>query len=206
MKNNKGYYSWIHSMKSAAVESHMKGQQMLNEEKAKKIAFDPTKFAAGMPKGPVAHGKPEVDPAVVRAAAQVLSVEPTTPHSISLAGGDSGEYANIRKMKHAEKLAQIAQSQGPVDAKPAGDANDVAVDAEDGVMADPDTKPPYFAWAHKEEAPIMSKEDEEKMIQDWEEEEHESKEEARHWSDYSGRTGEVRTESVNQKISKFLGN
>jgi hypothetical protein len=31
MKNNKGYYSWIHSMKNAAMESHFKGQQQLNE-------------------------------------------------------------------------------------------------------------------------------------------------------------------------------
>lgn len=31
MKNNKGYYSWIHSMKNAAMQSHFNGQKMLNE-------------------------------------------------------------------------------------------------------------------------------------------------------------------------------
>lgn len=32
MKNIKGYYSWIHSLKEAAILSHTKGQKMLNEE------------------------------------------------------------------------------------------------------------------------------------------------------------------------------
>ena len=33
MKNNKGYYNWIHSMKNAAMESHFNGQKMLTEAK-----------------------------------------------------------------------------------------------------------------------------------------------------------------------------
>lgn len=32
MKNNKGHYSWIHSLKEAAILSYAKGQKMLNEE------------------------------------------------------------------------------------------------------------------------------------------------------------------------------
>lgn len=32
MKNNKGYYSWIHAMKNAAMESQFKGHKMLNEQ------------------------------------------------------------------------------------------------------------------------------------------------------------------------------
>ncbi len=31
MKNNKGYYSWIHSLKQAAMQSHTKGAEMLSE-------------------------------------------------------------------------------------------------------------------------------------------------------------------------------
>ena len=33
MKNNKGYYSWIHSLKQASIEAHIKGHKMkqLNE-------------------------------------------------------------------------------------------------------------------------------------------------------------------------------
>jgi len=33
MKNNKGYYSWIHSLKQAAIQSHTKGAEMLFEAK-----------------------------------------------------------------------------------------------------------------------------------------------------------------------------
>ena len=33
MKNNKGYYSWIHSLKNAAVQSQQKGFEMLKEQR-----------------------------------------------------------------------------------------------------------------------------------------------------------------------------
>ena len=125
-------------MKSAAMESHFRGQQILNEAVAKKKAFDPRAFETHGTRPPVAHGKPDIDPTVVRIAAQELAKTPTTVHSIELAGGDAGAYTNIRRMKHAEKLGELNKARGPVDEKPAGNANDVAVDAEDGTMADPD--------------------------------------------------------------------
>lgn len=34
MKNNKGYYSWIHSLNRAALDSHQIGRKMINEERA----------------------------------------------------------------------------------------------------------------------------------------------------------------------------
>lgn len=34
MKNNKGYYSWIHSLNRAALQSQQIGQKMINEERA----------------------------------------------------------------------------------------------------------------------------------------------------------------------------
>lgn len=171
MKNNKGYYSWIHSMKNAAMESHFKGQQMINEEKAKKVSFDASKFAASMPKGPVAHGKPDIDPNVIKAAAQVLAKEPTTPHSISLAGGDPAEYAKIRREKHAEKLKNVSQakthSSEPYDhdLEPSKvDVNmDGNVDGEDSAEAntfkaaiETYKKPPSFPWAHEEDPEDMA--------------------------------------------------
>jgi hypothetical protein len=172
MKNNKGYYSWIHSMKNAAMESHFKGRQIINEEKAKKASFDAAKFAASMPTGPVAHGKPDIDPNVVRAAAQVLAKEPTTPHSISLAGGDAAEYAKIRREKHAEKLKDVSQAQAHYasepyqhDLKPTHHDVDMDgdVDAEDSVEANTfkaaiDTRkaPPSFPWAHQEDEDEMA--------------------------------------------------
>lgn len=42
---NEGYYSWIHSLKSAAIKSQQKGFYMLNEQKATKIT-DAAKQAA----------------------------------------------------------------------------------------------------------------------------------------------------------------
>jgi hypothetical protein len=138
MKNNKGYYSWIHSMKSAAMDSHTRGQQMLTEATAKKKAFDPRAFETHETRGPVAHGKPEVDPTAVRLAAQELAKTPTSAHSIELAGGDVGAYTTLRRMKHAEKLGELNKARGPVDEKPAGDVEDVVADAQDGTMADPD--------------------------------------------------------------------
>jgi len=146
--SNKGYYSWIHTLKSAAMDARAKGIQMVNEEKAKKV-IDPSKQAAlqkqltGQTPAPVAINpddkmpeKPTADPKDVKAAFSGLGK--TTAHSIALADGDVGAYVNTRRMKHAEKLAQMASQTGPVDAKPAGDAKDVEDDAQDGVMADPD--------------------------------------------------------------------
>ncbi len=139
-------------MKNAAMESHFKGKQMINEEKARRGQFNPDDFG---PNKPVDHGKPNIDPAVVRAAAQVLAKEPTTPHSISLAGGDPAEYAKIRREKHAEKLAAMPPSK---DVKPVEiDVDeDGDVDANDTVTfrntIDTSRRPPTFNWAHSPEA------------------------------------------------------
>lgn len=177
MKNNKGYYSWIHAMKNAAMESHFKGKQMINEEKARRGQFNPDDFG---PNKPVDHGKPQIDPKVVRAAAQVLAKEPTTPHSIELAGGDAGEYAKIRREKHAEKLASMPKAQDvkPVEFDVDGDDD---VDADDTVTfrntIDTSRRPPSFNWAHSPE-----EETEEEMAERHAhmEKEYEAQEDARH--------------------------
>jgi hypothetical protein len=136
MKNNKGYYSWIHSINNAALQSQFKGQKMLNEAKAIKKPFDKAKFDASMPKQtPVVSGSKPT------AASDQNYLEPTTPGTINLGGGNVGEYVKLRRMYHKEKMAQMAQSKGPVNATPAGNANAVAADAQDGVMADPEFVP-----------------------------------------------------------------
>lgn len=136
MKNNKGYYGWIHSMKNAAMESQFKAQQMLNEEKAIKKPFDKAKFDASMPKQPpvVSDDEPTV-------TTDRTYLEPTGAGTISLADGDVGLYVKLRRMRHAEEMAQRAQANGPVNAAPAGNANAVEADAQDGVMADPEFVP-----------------------------------------------------------------
>lgn len=169
---------------------------MLAEEKARKI-INPekmAKLAAQMePTKPVDHGKPDVDPTSIKIAARELSKEPTTPSTIDLAGGDVGAYVDIRRTKQAEKLADMNKAQGPVDAEPHEEG-----DGEDGVMADPPlSKLPEFPIAAqaRQETEDLERE------KDWEE-----SEEARHWSDYTGRTGEKMYESVSDKINKFLRN
>jgi hypothetical protein len=139
MKNNKGYYSWIHQLNRAGLEAQQNGFRMINEAKAAKIT-DPAKRAELMGQMPVAAPvnpeSPSADPADVKDTISRLG--PTTPGTIKLADGDVGAYVNLRRMKNAERLAQLAQNTGPVDAKPDGNANEVAVDGKDGVMADPD--------------------------------------------------------------------
>jgi len=142
MKNNKGYYGWIHSLNRAGLQAQQNGFRMINEAneaKAKKIT-DPAKIAqlmGQMPQPTVINPEsPSAHPADVMDAISRLG--PSSPGTIKLADGIVGEYVNLRRMKNAERLAQLAQNTGPVDAKPAGNANDVAADGKDGVMADPE--------------------------------------------------------------------
>jgi len=139
MKNNKGYYSWIHQLNRAGLEAQQNGFRMINEAKAAKIT-DPAQRAALMGQMPVAPvinpDSPSAHPEDVKDAISRLGK--LSPTSIALADGDVGAYVNITKMKRAERLAQMAQNTGPIDAKPDGNANEVAVDGQDGVMADPD--------------------------------------------------------------------
>jgi hypothetical protein len=145
MKNNKGYYGWIHSLNQAAMQSQQNGFRMINEAneaKAKKIT-DPAKIAklmGQMPQPTVINPEsPSAHPADVMDAISRLG--PSSPGTIKLADGIVGEYVNLRRMKNAERLAQLAQNTGPVDAKPDGNANAVVADGQDNVMADPKVDP-----------------------------------------------------------------
>jgi hypothetical protein len=214
MKNNKGYYGWIHSLNQAAIESHIKGREMLAEQKARKIVSGTPQSQALQqkmaPVAPVQHGKPDVDPAVVRAAAQVLSKEPTTPHSISLAGGDAGEYAKIRREKHAHHLATKAVANNlqpiPVDADGDGDAGD-ADDVADTAVSfqnsiETGKTPPSFRWAHGYDSPEDMDAHHAEMERRYEEEDY-GRRSMMPNEDKPYHTG-MKAESVSYKISKML--
>lgn len=207
--SNKGYYSWIHTLKSAAVDARQKGIEMINEEKARKVTSPAKqaelaqKLTSAKPAAPTMSAEdglpeaPTADPKDVKAALSGLGK--TTPSTIALADGDVGEYVNIRRMKQAEKLAQMASKTGPVDAKPAGDAQAVEDDAQDGVMADPEVSRlpsyPIAAKAREEtadierEAAYMAKQEEEEEDMDL----------------YPTANWRTVKESVSDKINRFFG-
>lgn len=262
--SNKGYYSWIHTLKSAAMDARQKGIEMINEQKAQRASGaarekmeaqlkappppPPTRNLGVAGKGyggrdeeiihvpglgsyPKSRVEGEMAIEINRAMeAGEPDFEKPSVHGVNLASGDPGAFARLTRMKRAEVRAQVAQARGPVDAKPAGDANAVVRDGSDNVMADPEdgqefiTRLPKFSLAalarveagnaqpgdvelaKNAEPPLMSVEDELKMHQDEREAAWEAEQEDRLLKDYSGRTGEVRMESkyVNQIISDLL--
>jgi len=166
--SNKGYYSWIHTLKSAAMDSRNKGIEMINEQRAQRAsgasrANLQAQLDAPPPPPPTRKldvagkgygGKdeeiinipgegPRTRSHVERAFAEVISdklrenpSERASIDSVELADGDPVAFAQIQSMQDAQRSAELAQARGPVDAKPAGDANAVARDGKDGVMAD----------------------------------------------------------------------
>ena len=244
MKNNKGYYSWIHSLNEAAIQSQHKGFEMLKEEKARKIT-DPHRQAAlsgqMQPPPPRTMQGDDVLPIYDKKGRRAEAVRERTakrafaaeiidkqlskvpgyainPESITRGRGDPSIHAEITKMKDAELLAHLASFDGPIDAAPVGDANDVEDDAQDGVMADPgigigdpsSPLPTYSlaAQARSEHARESYKEASRAARiaarQAASEQEYEEREDARRWSGPTGRTGETYSESVNIKINKLM--
>lgn len=145
MKNNQGYYSWIHSLKAASMESHFKGKKMLQEAKEMKLGFKPEEMQKAHqelmtqtdgpgrpPKGP--HINPEYPGDVSK-----------TPHEI---------YQEIRAQKDS-KSKDAAPTDQDVDGsgKP-GTANDVAADfvdmeKDDNAILDPSLMKPSSVLAQK---------------------------------------------------------
>ena len=119
MKNNKGFYSWIHSLNEAAIQSHMKGIKMLNEEKS----------------GPhflFSKYRPETkdDLAALQDAIAQLKREGTTRETIELADGDPDVYAEIlaKKQGYDDSLKpDLAPPETDLDGDGDVDGNDVEV-------------------------------------------------------------------------------
>ena len=138
MKNNKGYYSWIHSMKNAAMESHFNGHKMLNESKNKinddsdpADKYDP-KIAAEIARsrqGKASELASELERSKRAEAAQ--RAEAMRPLSLDVEGDeelpDVGVQAHRRAMR---KDLEVEDLNGDG----IKDAQDVVADTEDGVM------------------------------------------------------------------------
>lgn len=148
---NKGYYSWIHSLNAAGVQSQIKGQQILTEAKASKIT-DPSKVASLKkslePEAPKAQEINPEDGLPVKPTADIRDIDAaisglgkTSPRTIAAMGKktDVGAYVDIRRTKHKEALETLARARGAISLQPTGNASAVAADAEDGVMADPES-------------------------------------------------------------------
>jgi hypothetical protein len=188
MKNNKGYYGWIHSLNKAGLHAQQNGRNMLNEAKGR-----PSKFPANLSDfqyDPKAHA--EIDAA-------------------KMAGGEEG--ANIQR-----RNTQLANFGKPVNMAPIGDANaerdqhdevdemlDTA-DEEDAEMADfllqGRQAREIIDVARQKQRARWAEEDKE-VKPESPEDKYERDQEARRLSDYSGRTGEV-YESLSQKINRIL--
>lgn len=93
MKNNKGYYNWIHKLNEAAIQSQI-FQQQLDEEKAKrKVGGMPGFFSTG--------------PAV--AANTERYVPPTGPGAPKVVGVSAEESEKIKKRREAIEAAAVAE-------------------------------------------------------------------------------------------------
>ena len=199
MKNNKGKYNWIHSLNEAGLQAQQNGARMLNETTAKKI-IDPARQAqlmAQMPQNPVINPEsPSAHPADVMDAISRLG--PHSPGTIKLADGDVGAYVDLQRMKRAERMAQMARSNGPIDAKPAGDAQAVEDDVQDGEVADPETRMPSYSIAAQARAET------EELAKQAEEANYEEDEEARHLAGYSSAPWKTVKESISEKINRIL--
>lgn len=140
---NKGYYGWIHSLNAAGVQAQQKGNQMLNEAKASKITNLAKQAELAKKLAPVQQ-KPMADESETEISSAIMPKQvdmEISPDTIELADGDAGAFVNIRMAKEKEALAAAAAKKGPINLKPAGTANQVKMDAADGVMADPEFVP-----------------------------------------------------------------
>jgi hypothetical protein len=167
MKNTKGYYSWIHSLKAASVEAHFKGKVMLEESI-------------------LAKTKIGINPADLQRAHQELMTSSDGPGRPPKGPHINPEYKTDATKTSAEIYAEILASKKTRDAKPTGvditgdgqvDANDVAADAEDNNMEDDDNiidpsmvrKTSNIARQARAEAGFETEEDKELAAQEDEE-------------------------------------
>lgn len=140
MKNNKGYYSWIHSLNAASIDAHLKGKKMLAEQKQRKQNL--------MEEG--------LRPSGYEGASAMFAKE--RPADVLVRKQDVGQtsdeiYKKLRAEKEAlgdlhklspEGIAAVNQllskNLQPTDVDVTGngvaDANDVRADAQNGIMGD----------------------------------------------------------------------
>ena len=144
MKNNKGYYSWIHSLNRAAIQSQQNGQRMINEQN-NLGPITPTSMAqAGgdyseylkllaQKRSEEAAKKSAQRPALAasRRAEKAQRAEAQQPVNMSVEGDVEDPSLEAR----ADAWAS-GRDMKPTDTDMNGvvDAQDVVADAQDGVM------------------------------------------------------------------------
>jgi len=127
MKNNKGHYSWIHALNKAAIQSHLKGIEMLKEQK--------NNGNDGVEGVPAVRAKTKDQLVAVQDAIKQLGAEGTSRETVELGGGDPDVYSQILASKKAK---DAMPTQVDMTGDGAVDAQDVAADAKDNNIEDED--------------------------------------------------------------------
>ena len=213
---NKGYYSWIHAINQAGLQAQQNGRDMLNEAKAGKITDSAKKAAiqAQLSPAPAKKLGSHIDDVYMGSKGAPIITDPV--HAREVAGADEKVYDELRAAQIRNEISNPTPA-SISSGKHRSVRSEFGVEGpHSGTEEVPYGKLPYFAWAHDTkptdvdgdgdaDAKDVELDASDNVIGNEEspEDKYERDEEARHWSDYSGRTGEVH-ESLSQKINRIL--
>jgi len=194
MKNNKGYYSWIHSLNRAGIESQHRGFNILNEAKRGRPSQFPEDLSdlqydaaehARIAAEKLSSGEELSNDRRRAAIAAIGKASPITLDPNLFDGPDGGSMADANEVARGQREAELDFEDDDWNTE-MKDAAAIRADAIQNRAA---------RYAEQDAA--------EEAAKNAEEEAYEEGEEARHWSGFSGRTGEVH-ESIFNKISKMM--
>ena len=199
MKNNKGYYSWIHSLNRAGIESQKRGFKMLKENTDPKKDFtgQPDTENPGLVYDPSEHKK--IDAEIQKQGEErsnnrrrtAMTSKPVTAPNPTDLNPDNYDGSDVGRGGDADEVT-IGKSSDEQEfedsdfSKQISDAAAILKDAQQNQKRRWDEEDAKEAAAKKAE-----------------EEDYEEGEEARHWGGFSGRTGEV-NESITDKIKRIM--
>ena len=217
---NKGYYGWIHSLNEAGMQAHKKGiemlaeqharkGQMLNEEKAIRLAGPRAAILATALKSketPKEFGV-HVDDAYEGGVGAPIITDPVVARAVG--GADEATYQELRATRRPDQIANPTPA-SIISGKHRSVRSEFGGEDKEGTI-DTSKKPPYYAWAHDSkptdvdgdgdaDAEDVRLDVSNNVIGDEEEPEDEGKYElpSKDWKTVK--------ESVSQKISRFLRN
>jgi len=149
MKNNKGYYSWIHSMKNAAMESHFKGRKMINEsmsdeeyeklpqaERIRLAGGDADLFLQMQAAKEAKRKKPLERSAKEEIARKQEIMSPRAKRLRELEDSEDERAADAAAMRSLQPKDKDLEPAGDLNADGMANAQDVAIDAANNVMGD----------------------------------------------------------------------
>jgi hypothetical protein len=216
MKNNKGYYGWIHSLNQAGLQAQQNGRNMLNEAKAGKITDSAKKaiIQAQLSSTPAKKLGSHIDDVYMGTKGAPLITDPV--HAREVAGADEKVYDELRAKQIRNEITNPTPA-SISSGKHRSVRSEFGVEGpHSGTEEVPYGKLPYFAWAHDSKPTdvdgdgdadakdvILDVSDNAIGDEETPEDKYERDEEARRLSDYSGRTGEM-YESLSQKINRIL--